>query len=44
MNNLNDYPYSSFPHYLAKQGREKLIHQFKTHTDYTELYIDKDDF
>ncbi|KJV06456.1 REP-associated tyrosine transposase [Methylocucumis oryzae] len=43
-NNLNDYPFSSFHQHLAETGREKLIRQFKDHTDYNNLILLEDDF
>ncbi|MDD1605309.1 MAG: transposase [Methylococcaceae bacterium] len=44
VNNINDYPFSSFHLYLEKQGRELLIKQFKGYTDYKNLILDEDDF
>ena len=37
--NLKDYPYSSFHQFLGKQGREKLVYQFKDNSDYKKLYL-----
>ncbi len=40
--NLIDYPYSSFHIMLEKQGREKLINQFRQYPDYKTLQLDED--
>ncbi len=42
--NLNDYPFSSFHQSLVKTGREKLMKQFKGHTEYKNLILPEDDF
>lgn len=41
---LNDYPFSSFHRYLAEQGRERLVRQFKKYGGYQELDFVEDDF
>jgi putative transposase len=41
---LADYPYSSFHQMLKKQGNENLVRQFKTYTEYKQLYLDEDNF
>ncbi len=42
--NLRDYPFSSFHSMLEKQGRELLQKQFKGYNDYKNLILDEDDF
>ncbi|MFZ2726675.1 MAG: transposase [Methylococcaceae bacterium] len=42
--NLNDYPFSSFHQFIENQGRELVVHQFKTVKDYKKLDLDEDDF
>jgi putative transposase len=42
--NLRDYPFSSFHSMLKKQGQELLRRQFKDHSDYKNLILDEDDF
>ncbi len=42
--NIKDYPYSSFHQFLEKQGRDNLVNQFKDNSDYKKLYSDQDDF
>lgn len=44
VNNLRDYPYSSFNTMLEKQGRELLARQFKEYSDYKTLVLDEDEF
>ena len=44
VDNLNDYPYSSFRAYQERQGREMVVRQFKEHVGYKDLYFDEDDF
>ena len=41
---LADYPFSSFHLYLEEQGREILLRQFKEHAGYKDLYANEDDF
>jgi putative transposase len=41
---LNQYPYSSFPRLLARQGRATLAAQFRTHSGFRHLHIKEDDF
>ncbi|MEI6334990.1 MAG: transposase [Methylococcaceae bacterium] len=40
---LKNYPFSSFHQYFEKQGREKLVEQFKAHPDYKDLRLVEDD-
>jgi hypothetical protein len=42
--NIKDYPYSSFHQFLEKQGRDNLVNQFKDNSDYKKLYSDQDDY
>lgn len=42
--NLHDYPFSSFHRYFEKQGRELLKNQFKNYADYKKLTLDEDNF
>ncbi len=44
VNNLHDYPYSSFHNLLSEKGRDVLIKQFKDHPEYKKLEVEKDDF
>ncbi len=44
VDNLKDYPFSSFHQYLEKQGRDKVVSQFKQHSEYKNLNLDEDDF
>ncbi|MCK5878080.1 MAG: transposase [Candidatus Marithrix sp.] len=44
VNNLHNYPYSSFHNLLDKKGRDVLIRQFKEHPEYKDLKMEKDDF
>jgi putative transposase len=44
VNNLHDYPFSSFHSYMEKQGRELLVKQFKEYADYKNLMLGEDDF
>ena len=44
VNNLNDYPFSSFHYYMEKQGREFLVNQFKNYRDYKDLTLGEDSF
>jgi putative transposase len=39
---LKDYPYSSFHAFLAEQGRERLIKQFREYSEYKHLALDED--
>jgi len=40
--NLQDYPFSSFHMYMASKGRESLIWQFKQYPDYKNLILHND--
>ncbi|MEI6333994.1 MAG: hypothetical protein WCS87_05500 [Methylococcaceae bacterium] len=44
VNNLYDYPFSSFHQYVKKQGRTLLVKQFKDYPNYKNLIIAEDDF
>ncbi|MCX7066088.1 MAG: hypothetical protein NTW85_00065 [Methylococcales bacterium] len=44
VNNLCDYPFSSFHSYIEKQGRDFLVKQFKETVDYKILNLSEDDF
>jgi putative transposase len=41
--NLNDWPFSSFHELIAAQGREHLVAQFKSYPDFRGLDLDDDD-
>jgi putative transposase len=40
VNNLMDYPFSSFHIMLEQQGRETLVNQFKAYPNYNDLYFE----
>jgi len=42
--NLHDYPFSSFHTMIEKQGQERLRRQFTEHSKYKALILDEDDF
>jgi putative transposase len=42
VNNLVDYPYSSFHAILEKLGRDALAQQFKDYSEYKNLYLNED--
>jgi putative transposase len=44
VNNLNDYPFSSFHQQMNNYGRDELIKQFKNHPEYKTIQLEDDDF
>ena len=44
VNNLHDYPYSSFQTAMQNQGRDVLLKQFKDYSDYKKLVLEEDNF
>lgn len=41
---LKDYRFSSFQHFLAEEGRNTLVQQFKKYKEYQLLQVEEDDF
>jgi putative transposase len=41
---LKDYPWSSFNDRLKREGREALTTSFRTHSSFRDLKVDEDDF
>jgi putative transposase len=44
VNNLSDYPFSSFHLLLKKQSREYLAKQFRDYSEYKNLTLNEDNF
>jgi putative transposase len=44
VDNLNDYPFSSFHQLKNEVGRETCVKQFKTNPEYKQLVIEEDEF
>lgn len=44
VNNLYDYPFSSFHQHFEKQGRTFLVKQFKDYPNYKNLILGEDNF
>jgi len=44
VDNLNDYPFSSFHLLLNEVGKDDCVKQFRTYPEYEELLIEEDDF
>jgi len=43
VDNLNDYPFSSFSRLFNEVGRETCVKQFQTYPEYKQLVIEEDD-